>query len=136
MKLTWGCPRQTKTFLLQNVLSREISSARTDILGRYPKFFLSLKRSACYEVRILANWTARDIRTTTGKNLKAVRVASGLDPEWSSFSEVRSAIARREMVEVHAEDMWKLLGRVHETKHMAMLEEQKELQELIDSLVI
>ena len=93
-------------------------------------------------MRILANWKARDIRTTTGKNLKAVRVASGLDPELSSFSQVRSAIARREMVEVQAEDMWrvsylwKLLGRVHEAKHMAMLEEQKELQELIDSLVI
>ena len=43
VKLTWGCPRQTKTFLLQNVLSREISSARTDILGRYPKFFLVLR---------------------------------------------------------------------------------------------
>ena len=49
VKLTWDCPRETKTFLLQNVLCCNLTSARTDILGRYTKFFFSLKTSASYE---------------------------------------------------------------------------------------
>ena len=50
---------ETKTFLLQNFLSSDMTSARTDILGRYPKYFLSLRKSACYEVRVLAYLTSR-----------------------------------------------------------------------------
>ena len=67
VKLTWDCPRETKTFLLQNILCCNLTSARTDILGRYTKFFFSLKNSAIYEVRVLANLTCRDVRTVTGK---------------------------------------------------------------------
>jgi hypothetical protein len=142
VKLAWECPRETKTFLLQNVLSSEMTSARTDILGRYPKFFLSLRKSACYEVRVLAYLTSRDLRTTTGKNLKAVREASGLNPWDSSFAKVKSNIAENEQVNVLPEDkwrikyLWNLLGKLQETKHMAMTDEQEELQALIDSLVI
>ena len=141
VKLTWECPRETKTFLLQNVLSSDMTSARTDILGRYSKFFLSLKQSACYEVRVLANYTARDLRTTTGKNLREVRDASGLDPVQSSWWKVKTAIASREQVVVPPQDQWRikylwtLLGRVQEAKSLARLEDQKELQTLIDSLV-
>ena len=35
VKLAWDCPRQTRTFLVQQVLSCGISSARTDILARF-----------------------------------------------------------------------------------------------------
>ena len=118
-----------------------MTSARTDILGRYSKFFFSLKKSACYEVKVLANFTTRDLRTTTGKNLRAVRDASGLDPVESSWCKVKTAIATREQVDVLAQDQWRmkylwlLLGRVQEAKSLAMLDEQKELQILIDSLV-
>ena len=73
VKLAWECPRNTRTFLVQNVLSRDLTSARTDILSRYSRFFQSLRSSACYEVRILANFTAKDVRTTTGGNLRTVR---------------------------------------------------------------
>ena len=142
VKLTWDCPRETKTFLVQTVLSSGMSSARTDILGRYQKFFFSLKKSACYEVRVLANLTAKDLRTTTGRNLRAVRDASGLDPLNSSSCKIKTAIASRELVDVQPQDQWRtkylwtLLGRVQEAKSMAMLDEQKELQTLIDSLVM
>ena len=118
-----------------------MTSARTDILGRYSKFFMSLKNSACYEVRVLANYTARDLRTTTGKNLREVRDASGLDPVQSSWGKLKAAIASREQVVVPPQDQWRmkylwtLLGRVQEAKSLALIEEQKELQTLIDSLV-
>ena len=39
VKLAWSCPRWTRTFLLQQVLASGMTSARTDILGRYGKFF-------------------------------------------------------------------------------------------------
>ena len=142
VKLTWDCPRETRTFLLQRVLSSDMTSAKTDILGRYTKFFFSLKKSACYEVRVLANLTARDLRTTTARNLKAVRDASGLDPLDSSFCKVKTAISSREQVDVQPQDQWRirylwtLLGRLQEAKSMAMMDEQKELQTLIDSLVL
>ena len=96
VKLTWDCPRETRTFLLQNVLSSDMTSAKTDILGRYSKFFFSLKKSACYEVRVLANLTARDLRTTTARNLKSVGDISGFDPFDSSFCKVKTAISSRE----------------------------------------
>ena len=142
IKLTWGCPRATRTFLLQNVLSNGLPSARADILGRYPKFFQGLRSSASYEVRVLANLTARDLRTTTGKNLRAVRVASGLDPWTDSYAKIKDAIIRNEQVEVAAEDQWripylkKLLVLMQDLKAMAMDEAQEELKELIDSLVL
>ena len=119
-----------------------MSSAKTDILGRYSKFFYSLKKSAYCEVRVLANLTAWDLRTTTARNLKAVRDASGLDPLDSSFCKVKTAISSREQVDVQPQDQWRirylwtLLGRLQEAKSMAMMDEQKELQTLIDSLVL
>ena len=90
----------------------------------------------------MANLTARDLRTTTGRNLRAVRDASGLDPLNSSSCKIKTAIASRELVDVQPQDQWRtkylwtLLGRVQEAKSMAMLDEQKELQALIDSLVM
>ena len=55
---------------------------------------------------------------------------------------MKNAIDNNEKVEVLPEDkwrigyLWNLLGKLQEAKHMAMMDEQKELQTLIDSLVI
>ena len=53
VKLTWGCPRETRTFLLQQVLSCGFSSAKTDILSRFVNFFRGLRSSHGKEVRVL-----------------------------------------------------------------------------------
>ena len=142
VKLTWGCPRATRTFLLQKVLSSGFSSARADILGRYQMFFLGLRKSASYEVKVLANLTSRDLRTTTGKNLKTVKEASGLDPWTASPTKVKKALIDNEQVEVEPENMWrisyleKLLRYMQDYRYRAMENEQGELQELINSLVV
>ena len=142
VKLTWGCPRATRTFLLQAVLSCGLPSAKAEILGRYPKFFLGLRKSASYEVRVLANLAARDLRTTTGKNLKFVKETSGLDPLTANFTEIKKAIVENEQVEVAPVDQWripyleKLLMCMQEFRYRAMDKEQEELKELVDSLVI
>ena len=41
VRLAWDCPRQTRTYLVQRVLSCGLSSARTDILTRY-EYFIAL----------------------------------------------------------------------------------------------
>ena len=80
VRLTWDCPRQTRTFLVQQVLSCGMTSARTDILTRYAKFFRGLRSSVSLEIRVLANLMSRNLESTTGRNLGMVRETSGLDP--------------------------------------------------------
>ena len=66
IKLAWDCPRDTRTYLLQQVLSPDMESARTSILVRYATFFKNLSNSTTKEVAMLANLVSIDIRTTTG----------------------------------------------------------------------
>ena len=78
IKLSWSCPRWTRTFLLQQVLSCGDTSARTDILSKYGKFFRGLKNSVSQEVRVRFNFVARDL-TTSAKKLKFVEAESGTE---------------------------------------------------------
>ena len=95
-----------------------------------------------YEVRVLANFISKDLRSTTGKNLKTVGESSGLDPLVTSFGKMKNEIDSKEKVSVQPEDqwrigyLWKLLSKLQEAKHMALVDEQKEIETLIDSLVI
>ena len=142
IRLAWSCPRQTRTFLVQQVLSCGFTSARTDILTRYGRFFRGLRSSASWEVTVLANLVSRDLQTTTGKNLRTVKEASGLDPWVASPSMLKKAVIDSETVEVASTDVWRLeylcslLRQVEEAKLHTDDEKVKELQELIDSLVI
>ena len=45
IKLAWDCPRETRSYLLQQVVTCNTTSARTDILVRYSKSFRNLRRS-------------------------------------------------------------------------------------------
>jgi hypothetical protein len=51
VKLAWGCPQQTRTYFLQEMVSCGFNSARVDILSRIVKFFHSLRNSASFEVK-------------------------------------------------------------------------------------
>ena len=53
-------------------------SASVDTLARYANFFRSLRVSPCHEVSVLANIAGRDVRSTTGNNLKLLEEFSGL----------------------------------------------------------
>ena len=66
VKLSWSVPRATITYLVQKVLASGLTNAKVQILARYANFFSSLMKSPCYEVVIMANIAARDIRITTG----------------------------------------------------------------------
>ena len=92
VKLAWSCPRWTKTFLLQQVLACDMTSARTDVLGRYAKFSMGLRTSVCQEVRVLFNYISRDLQSITAKNIKLVRDTSGLDPWVAASRQLKKAI--------------------------------------------
>lgn len=53
VKLSWGVPRSTHTYLVENVLAKNFISARHQVMGRYVTFFQSLLNSPNREVRIL-----------------------------------------------------------------------------------
>ena len=78
IKLAWNCPRATRSYLVQDVLACGYTSAKADILARYGKFFKGLRTSPCWEVTVLANLVARDVRSSTGRNIKYVGESSGI----------------------------------------------------------
>ena len=49
-----------------------VTSARTDILGRYGKFCRGLRTSVSQEIRVLFNFVARGLQCITAKNIKLV----------------------------------------------------------------
>ena len=119
-----------------------MNSARTEILSRYVTFFQNLRSSVSFEVRVLANLASRDLMSTTGKNIRTVGEASGLNPWEVSSAKAKAALRTRELVEVLPQDRWRigylfsLLRQLQESVHQAMEEKTDQLQKLFDSLVI
>ena len=142
VKLTWSCPRWTRTFLLQRVLSCGLRSARTEILGRYGKFCFGLRTSVSQEIRVLFNYVSRDLQCTTAKNLKLVRDMSGLDPWTAGSWKLKEALHKQQLVDIPNQDVWKvkylksLLGQLQESKQLVLEERIDHIQDLIDSLVL
>ena len=141
VKLTWSCPRWTRTFLLQKVLACGMTSARTDIIGRYGKFCKGLKTSICQEVRVLFNLVSTDLQCTTAKNMKLFRETAGLDL-WTAWPrQLKEALHERNMVDIPNQEEWKiryltsLLGQLQVAKQHVQEDKIKYIQGLIDSLV-
>ena len=142
VKLSWHVPRATRTYLVQKVLSSGITSAKVDILARYANFFRGLRKSPSPEVAVMANIAGRDIRSTTGRNMKLLEEASGMDPWIFDSSRLKVELAIRETVEVPEQDRWrvkyldKLMKEKQENHYMGEVEQVKKLSDLIDSLCI
>ena len=142
VKLAWGLPQQTRTYILQHLLSCGFSSAKVDIITRFVKFFQGLRSSASYEVQVLSRLLARDLQSVTGKNLNLVQEMTRLNPWTTSRGKLKAALEDHEMVDVPLLDRWrlpylcKLLSQRSEAFFHANEDEQKRLTELINSLVI
>ena len=140
VKLTWSCPRWTKTFLLQKVLSCGETSAMTDILSRYSKFSMGLRTSVSSEVRVLFNLCARDLQSTTAKNIKFVENKSGSDLWTVGPGKLKVMLHTNQLVAIPNQDEWRveylcsLLRQLGEAKYHVQEEKEKRIQELIDSL--
>ena len=140
MKLTWDCPRETRNYLVQQVLSCGMTSARSDIMTRYTKFFKGLRTSTSKEVSTLANLVGRDVQATTGKNIRMIEELSGLSVWNTDQGKLREAVVNDEIVTVEDADMWripllgKLLGQRQELEYLGA--ELDETSDLINSLCI
>ena len=142
IKLAWDCPRATRTYLVQQVLGCGSTSARTEIMARYCRFFQGLRSSPSREVATLVNLVARDIRTCTGNNIRLITEHSGKNPWVDSSASIRSGLKEAETVQVQDQDKWRvgylglLLAQRQEWKYMGAEEEEKEVQDLVDSLCV
>ena len=142
VKLVWGCPQYTRTYILQHLLSCGYQSAWVDIVTRFVKFFHSLRRSESREVQVLSRYLARDIRSVTGRNLQYVNYVSGLNPWTAPPGMLRNALLAAEHVAVPHQDAWRLpylaslLRQRRTASQLAMDTELERIDELISSLVI
>ena len=140
IKLAWGVPRATHSYFL-DYLSGGLVTVRRDILTRYVNFYRSLLSSPCREVNILSRVVAKDIRSTTARNLQLLEIeTAGLT--WAAPpNKVREALAIREPV-VPEVDAWRIkyLGSLLEQRDRLVYQGEEEsedvgrIQELINSL--
>ena len=141
VKLAWGLPQYTRTYILQNVLTCGYMSAKVDILCRYVKFFDGLRSSASFEVQVLSRYVARDMQSITGKNIWLIQELTGLNPLIDCHNKVKMALHSWEQVSTPEADRWRLpylvnLLRQRRIVHnLALTEEEDMVTELIDSLV-
>ena len=141
-KLTWGCPRATRTYLVQQVLACGYISARCEIMSRFCKFFRGLLISPSREVAILANLLGRDIRSASGSNLALIAEITGCNPWIDGHVKIRKELNEAEAVTPADADKWRvkylcmLLEQRQEWYYRGEESETKEVQNLIDSLCI
>ena len=142
IKLAWGCPRATRSYLVQQVLSCGSISAQSEIQARYCRFFRGLRASSSYEVACLSNLLSRDIRSCIGGNLYYISNLSGKDPWVDSSIAIKSALVEAETVDIKHTDKWrvKYLGVLLEQRmqlhYLGAEDEEQHVQQLIESLCI
>ena len=136
VKLVFGVPRSTFTYLVEGFLAENQPSLRNQILSRYPGFYRKLLNSPSKEVRVLARMVAADPRSTTCRNLSYLREVTGMvNVEWYSSWRVRDSLPVQRVPE---KERWRLgllsslLGMQSE-KYM-MVQDSKRICAMIDSL--
>ena len=140
IKLAWGVPRATHSYFL-DYLSGGLVTVRRDVLARYAGFYKCLLTSPCREVSILARLVAKDIRTTTARNMRMIEKETGGLTWAAPGGKIREELATREPA-VPRVDAWRIpyLGRLLEERDVLvyqgeeLCEEVEQVQELIDSL--
>ena len=140
LKLAWDCPRATRGYLVQEVLSCGQDTIRTRLLIKFKSFYDSLLTSPSKEARMMVRISELDIRSNTGSNIRMLKEETGNRD--MSRKELRELLRKRGTIEVPRQDFWRpiyLRKLLHERREMHLKAEtnsQKELQSLIDSLCI
>ena len=142
IKLAWGVPRATHSYFL-DYLSGGLATVKRDIVARYASFYKSLLSSPCREVNILARVVAKDVRSTTARNLNFLEAEAG-GLTWAAAPlHIREGCASGEP-KVPRVDLWRIpyLGKLLEERDGLVYqgeefgEQVEQVQELIDSLCI
>ena len=90
----------------------------------------------------MANIAGRDLRSTTGSNLRVVQDNSGLDPWVCSSAKLKIKLRQKEQVMVSTQDKWRvqylctLLAQRQELHYLGADEEKAKVADLIDSLCV
>ena len=93
IKLVYGVPRNTYTYLVEGFLAKDQPSLRNQVLSRYPGFYRKLQSSPSKEVRMLVNMVSTDPRPNTCKNLRYLREKTGLEqPQCYSSWKMKSTL--------------------------------------------
>ena len=137
VKLVFNVPRATHTYFVDNLLAAGFQSSRHQILSRYVKFVRGLLSSPSTEVALVANIVARDMGSTTGRNMAMVRRETQLNPWEASPIQVSNKLPT---AEVPQQDFWRLglLDRyIAKRRSMEInLEDTADITSLINSLCI
>ena len=136
VKLTYGFPRSTFTYLVEGFLAADFTSLRNQVLSRYPGFFRNLLNSPSKEVRILARLVANDPRSTTCRNLRYMEELTQLTkPQYYTAMRVRDSLPVRKVPE---QENWRLglltsLMKVKNEKYKRV-EDTQHICAMLDSL--
>ena len=113
VKLTWNVPRNTHTYIVDQLLDCGLSSLKTDTLARYGRFVSKLAESPSTEVCVMSNIVTRDIRSSTGENIAYLRRQTDLDPSESSVKLKKSLMMKLKSV-CSSQNQWRIeyLGKL------------------------
>ena len=131
IKLIWHVPRNTFTYLLDNVLSADFVSLSHQVFGRYVSYFQKLFMSSSREVRHLARIVSRDARSVTYKNVQLLTTLSGYSPWDYSSGKILENLPKAPVL---ALDWWRpsLLKKFLAMRGQGYAQER--LNKMIDSL--
>ena len=128
----WGVSRQTRTYIVDHLLSGSFPHIRQLILRRYIKFVGRLIHSENPVISALANWGVRTRLSTTGRNVANMRKEFSVDPIKCTPQDI--ILKKRDILEGGMENL-DLLTRLFDTK-AAEIEPDivSELEVLIDNI--
>ena len=135
VKIAWGLPRSTHTFLVENFLARDFNTVKQQLVGRFVNFFQNLLASDSPEVRIAASIVGRCARSTTGRNLKNIEIETGTDPWILPGWKVRQSVKK---VEIPSGEVWRapyMVKLLESKKELDLMNlDTSEVSSLLDSL--
>ena len=136
IKLVYGVPRSTYTYLVEGFLAKDQHSLRSQVLSRYPGFYRKLQSSPSKEVRMLVNMVSTDPRSSTCKNLRNLREKTGLEqPQCYSSWKVKNTLP---VQKVPANQLWRLglMSKLMELKQKKYIDvkDSQRITAMLDSL--
>ena len=136
VKLVYGVPRNTVTYLVEGYFASGQTSLRNQILSRYPGFFQGLLQSPSREVRFLAKIVSADPRSSTCSNLRYLSQMTRLNkPEFMTSARIRMALPVRNVPDG---EKWRLglLASLMKlkTEKYHQVEDSKHICAMMDSL--
>ena len=93
-KITWGVPRATHTYIMDNLLGSQFFTVKQQLLGRYVSFVQQLLKSSSPEVCVVGNMVTRCARSNTGKNLVNIQRECKTDPLTTKSWRIRADTPR------------------------------------------